>query len=306
MRTQTGFPGRALRIGSLLMLTGLLLSSCETVIDANLDTGPTLLSVDATLTDLPGPQTIRLSLTAPYFDSQVTPAATGATVSVTDNTGRTYAFTDPDNDGYYSWTPGSRDTLGRVGRTYQLSIAYKGETYRASTQMNRVPPIDSLVFRKQRLNPLSNTEGYQAEFYARDLAGAPDYYRIKYYRNGTLQNRPADLITSQDGSFRGTADTDGLQFIRPIRQSINPDSLFALNDVVRVELRSVSPAGFEFLQAVRTQLTNGGLFATPPASLPTNVLNTRSAGPVATGYFMASAIRTRTATVAAENIRTTP
>jgi hypothetical protein len=169
--------------------------------------------------------------------------------------------------------------------------------------MNRVPPVDSIIFRKQKLNPLSSIEGYQSEFYARDLPGATDYYRIRYYRNGVLQNRARDITTLKDASFSGSANTDGFVFIRPFRQSINPDSLYALNDVVDVEIRSITPEAYEFWQQLAQQITNGGLFATPPANVPTNIVNTNVSGPAATGFFTASAIRSRSARVVTENIR---
>lgn len=288
---------------SILLLTGFALTSCETVIDAKLDEGPTQLSVDATLTDMPGPQTIRLTQTAAYFDNRTPPPATGATVTVTDNAGKAYKFADPDNDGYYIWQPTGNDTLGRIGRTYSLSINYQNETYQSSSRMNRVTTIDSLIFVKRKLNPLSKTEGYRAEFYAVDTPGAKDYYRIKFYRNGELQNKPRNIITSQDGSFRGSADTDGLQFIAPIRRSINPDSLYVSDDVVKVEVQSLTLEAFNFWQQVAQQITNGGLFATPPANVPTNIVNTNASGRKATGFFVTSAVRSRTARVSAENIR---
>jgi hypothetical protein len=281
------------------------LTGCETVIDAKLDTGPAQLSVDASLTDQPGPQTIRLTQTAAYFNSSTPPAATSATVTVSDDAGKTYSFLDPDNDGYYVWQPTGKDTLGHIGRTYQLTISYKGETYRSSSKLNRVPAIDSLIFVKRKINPLSITEGYRAEFYARDLPGAADYYRVRFFRNGTLQNKPSNIIISQDGVFRSnTSVSDGLVFIVPIRQAINPDSLYALNDVVKVEVHSLTAEAFDFWEQVQSQITNGGLFATPPANVPTNIFNANTAGRKATGFFITSAIRNRTATVAEPNLRT--
>lgn len=286
-----------------LLIGSFALYSCETVINAKLDTGPTQLSVDGTLTDQPGPQAIRLTQTAAYLNNGIPPAALSATVTVTDSTGRTYAFTDPDNDGYYVWKPGIKDTLGRVGRNYRLSITYQGDSYTAVSRMNRVPVVDSIIFRKQKINPLSTTEGYQAEFFARDFRGATDYYRVRYARNGVAASRPQDIITLKDASFPGSADTDGLVFIRPFRQSVNPDSLYALNDSVKVEILSLTPEAFEFWQQFSQQITNGGLFATPPANVPTNIVNTNPNGRQATGFFVASAIRSRATRVTEENVR---
>jgi len=285
------------------LLVGLSLSACETVIDTKLETGPIQLSIDGTLTDQPGPQAIRLTQTAAYFNNGPAPAASGATVTVTDNTGRVYPFTDPDNDGYYVWKPGLKDTLGRIGSTYLLQIAYQGNTYVATSKMNRVPAVDSLIFRKEKINPISKTEGYKAEFFARDFAGAKDYYRVKFYRNDTLQNKPRNIITIQDASFPGSADTDGLVFIRPLRESANPDSLYAPNDLVKVELLSLTSEAFNFWQQFRQQITNGGLFATPPANIPTNIINTSPNGRNAVGFFTASAIRSRSVRVTEQNIR---
>ena len=289
----------------LFLLVAGLLSSCETIIDAKLDEGPAQLSVDGWITDQPGPQRIRLTETTAYFNNgQITPA-TNATVVVLDNDlNKLYYFNGPDKDGYYTWTPtSSRDTLGRIGHTYYLGIRYKGEEYYSASKLNRVPPIDSLIFRKEKINPLSSEYGYQAEFYATDLPGAADYYRVRYFRNGQLQNRPQDLIVAYDGAFNASGDTDGFVFIRPIRQSVNPENFFAMGDTVNVEVQSITPEAFYFFLQLREQITNGGLFATPPANVPTNILNRVSTGKKATGFFIASAVRTRMARVATENIR---
>lgn len=289
----------------LYILGGFIgLSGCTTVIDAKLDTGPIQLSVDAQLTNQPGTQTIRLTRTAGYFDSNTPPAATSATVTVTDDAGKTYRFVDSTNTGYYVWKPTGKDTLGHIGRTYQLSIAYGGETFRSTSKINPVPPVDSLIFVKRALNPLSTTQGYRAEFYAVDIPREVDYYRIKFFRNGALQNKPGNLVTTQDGVFGNNPSlTDGLMFIGPIRRSINPDSLYALKDIVKVEIHSLTADAFLFWQQVRTQVTNGGLFATPPANVPTNIINTNPTGRPATGFFITSAVSSRTASVSDANIR---
>lgn len=289
----------------LLALSPLLgLGACTTVIDAKLDTGPVQLSVDGLLTDQPGPQTIRLTQTAAYFDNSTPPAATSATVTVMDDSGKIYRFLDQANTGYYVWQPTNNDTLGHIGRSYQLTIVYQGETYRASSKLNPVPPVDSLIFVKRKLGPFSKNEGYRAEFYAVDIPNEVDYYRIRFFRNGELQNKPGNIITSQDGVFRGnTTVADGLTFIVPIRRSINPDSLYALKDIVKVEVHSLTAGAFEFWQQVRSQVTNGGLFATPPANVPTNIRNTNTSGRPATGFFITSAVRSRTAAVTEANIR---
>ena len=169
--------------------------------------------------------------------------------------------------------------------------------------MPRITSIDSLIFRKKTITPVSKEEGYRSEFYAMDTPGAIDYYYLRYYRNGVLQNRPQDITLAYNGAFRGSADTDGLEFIRPIRQSLNPEKLFALKDTMRVEMRTVTADGYLFWELLKSQLQNAGLFATPPANVPTNIRNTSATGPSAVGYFFVSPVRTRMAVVSAENLR---
>jgi hypothetical protein len=170
--------------------------------------------------------------------------------------------------------------------------------------MNRVPPVDSIVFRKQKINPLSSEEGYRAEFFARDFAGAIDYYRIRYSRNGVLANQINDIRTVYNGSlFGGSSNTDGLIFIRPARQSINPPNLFAMGDEVTVTLQSITAENYFFLTVLQEQLQNSGQFAPPATNLPTNVINTNSTGRAATGFFLASAVQSRKTVVGTATIR---
>lgn len=72
---------------------------------------------------------------------------------------------------------------------------------------------------------------------------------------------------------------------------------------MRVEILSLTADSYAFLRELRTQLTNTGLFARPATNVPTNLFNTNSSGPTATGYFMTCAVRGRTARVSNETLR---
>ncbi|WP_128546543.1 DUF4249 domain-containing protein [Larkinella soli] len=289
----------------LLLLAGLVLTlaACEDPIDINLKTGPSQLAVDAWLTNEPGTQTIRLSRTTGYFDAAQPPAATGATVVVSDDKGKTYEFVDLKNDGNYVWTPKAGEVFGQIGRKYGLGIRYEGQEYYAVSEMRRVPAIDSVVFREEKVNPLSDETGYLGEFYATDLPNQTDYYWIRTYRNNKRLDKTTNIVVSLDGSFNGSANTDGLLFIQPIRTSINPDSLYKMNDRVRIEVLSITEDAFFFFQQLSGQINNGGLFASPPSNVPTNVLNRNSGGPKAVGYFGVSAVGSKSVTVEKANLR---
>ncbi|GAB3925726.1 DUF4249 domain-containing protein [Larkinella terrae] len=289
-----------------LILLGLLvlgLTSCEDPIDIDLQTGPTQLAVDGWITDQPGPQTIKLTKTTGYFDASQPPPALGATVIVADEDSVIHEFIDLKNNGNYVWTPKPGEVFAKIGKKYLLGIRYEGQEYISISQMNPVPAIDSLVFREGKPNPFGERTGFRAEFYATDLPNRTDYYWIRSYQNGKRLDGTQNIVVSYDGSFNGSANTDGLLFIRPIRTSINPDSLYNMNDSVKVEVFSITPDAFYFFLQLSTQINNGGLFASPPANVPTNVVNRNANGPKAVGFFGVSAASSKTVKVEQANIR---
>ncbi|GHB53828.1 DUF4249 domain-containing protein [Persicitalea jodogahamensis] len=285
---------------TLHILLGLLtaaysLTSCEDAINIKTETGPTELVVDGWITNKPGPQTVRLTLSAAYFDNSPARPALGAEVTVIDDKGTVYAFTDANGKGIYTWAPKS-DTvaLGRVGGKYALQIRYDGEEYAATNEIKRVPKIDSLAYEEESfpINPPEGPkDGYLAQFYARDFVGLNDTYWIRPLKGGKPYGTdPGNISLVYDASFSPGSPSDGLVFIQPLRQSINVNQLFSAGDTVGVELHSITLESYYFLFQVRQETTNGGIFAVPPANIPTNISNKNANGKKALGFFGASAV----------------
>ena len=262
----------------------ILISGCQKVIDVKLDEGRSQLSVSAFVNSKRDVQIIALSTTAPYFLNAPCPPATGATVTIKDNKGNTYPFIDAGNDGRYQWMPKASDTLARPGFSYTLSINYNNEQYQAISIANPVPPVDSMNYQFTKGGGPDSKEGYYAAFYARDIKGRPDFYWIKSYKNGGLI-APHNINLSIDGAIGGPGG-DGLPFIYPVRYSVNPQDGFALGDTCSVEVCTISASTYFFFQEVTQQTSNGGLFATPPANVSTNILNLNTSSPIkAVGFF---------------------
>jgi hypothetical protein len=283
-------------LASIFSLTAMFfLVGCEDAIDLETETGPTLLVVDGWITNQPGPQTISLTWSKAYFDNGPASPVFDAEVVVTDDEGNTYPFTFVRNKLYYQWTP-PVDTmrLGRVGHGYALRIRQGGEEYVATNQIKPVPAIDSLVYREERfpIKPQKGPqEGYLAEFYARDFPGVGDTYWIKPFKNGQPNGTdPSNISLAFDGAFSAGSPSDGLIFILPLRQSITVNGLFKAGEKVGVELHSITPETYYFLIQVRQESANGGIFAVPPANIPTNIRNISPNGKKALGFFGASAV----------------
>lgn len=270
--------------------------SCEDVIDLEIKDGETQLVVDAWLTDKDETQSIKLSLSQGYFDNSPVRQALGAEVTVFEEDSTAHSFIDVDNNGVYVL---QGDNFLQQGENYGLLVAYEGNQFVSLSQKRRVPTIDSLVFEKFTF-PIAPPDGgpesgFFAQFYAKDFDGEGDTYWIRYKKNDTLNNNPGDLNIAYDASFSPGAGSDGLTFILPIRQSIN-DGLYQHGDKVDVELWSITNEAYLYLFQIRQESSNGGIFAVPPANIPTNIINLDNNSEVkALGFFGISAVSSFTA-----------
>jgi hypothetical protein len=86
----------------LICVTILALSSCEEVVSLPSPASDNYLTVEATLTNLPGPQKILLSKSQAYFDNSAAPKISNAEVQVKDNLGNVYMFKESKELGTYA------------------------------------------------------------------------------------------------------------------------------------------------------------------------------------------------------------
>lgn len=256
--------------GLIIIILSTLLISCEDEIDVELDEGKSQLVVDGFITNDDSLQSIRLSLSAPYFYNAPTPNVSSALVSVKGPSGIRYDFTHS-RDGIYTYDPSTLGALDSVGFNYQLEINYNNSTYTAIQKLQPVPQIDSMIQVFEEGSTF-NEEGYFPEFFARDFAGREDWYWIKAYKNNErISEDPTDLILSKDAGFMG-AEADGFNFIVPIRAAItNPDDPFQPGDVSSVELLSLNQDVYKFIEQAVIEANNGGLFSTPPSNIKSNI-----------------------------------
>ncbi|GAB2949248.1 hypothetical protein GCM10027048_12860 [Hymenobacter coalescens] len=258
-----------------------LLSSCTDVVPIDLPEPEPQLAVEGTITDQPGPYTIRLTRTGAYFTDQELPAVRGAELTLADNEGHTETLRET--------APGVYQTSslqGKIGNHYVLTIKAEGEEYRAETEIKRTPRIDGLVQQRKTGEP-GWDDGYYALYNGPELSGVGDYYRFKVFLNGELQNKPDDLIVQSDemvdGKYIGNIELHG--------DPLQP------GDSVRVQLLAIPQDYYYFLSEMYTQINNVGLFSAPPANVRSNVVNQNPTGRKAVGYFAGTAVRSARLTI---------
>ncbi len=291
---------------TILFFTVTVLWSCEDIIQVELPQSEPVVVIDAWLNNKPEQQTIKVMRSIPYFQNTLLPGLNQASVLVQDLTDNVdYEFTKADEDGAYVWEPtAEQPVFGKIGNQYRLNVELGGTIYEAFASLNRVPEIDSIVFRFEEGNSFF-PDSYFGSFYARDFDGPGDTYWIKTWKNGVYLNKPDEILISYDAGGTPGATVDGIIFIQPVRDGINPFeqdednnflSPYAPGDSVYVEIHSINYDSYLFLNEVIIQTDRPGgfaeLFAQPLANVPTNVSisSETPGGTKAIGFFTVSAV----------------
>ncbi len=289
------------------LATTLGLGSCTDVVQVDIEPADDQLVVDGWINSKSEPQTIRLTMSQPYFSNTFASGVTGAEVVVTKENGDILVFEDQAN-GSYVWTPEPGNNIGEPGMQFDLEILWDGEEFHAESVMRRVPAIDSIGI-ELRNGELGFADGHWASVYAKDVPGLGDTYWIKAYKNGVFLNKPSELNIAYDAAFDAGGEIDGVTFITPIRELINripdPDTdddfetpPYIVGDEVHVEIHAITTEAFRFLQTARDQMNNGDntIFAIPVANTKSNVFKT-SDNTAILGFFCVSAVSERTRVV---------
>ncbi|MDT4853179.1 hypothetical protein FQZ97_874360 [compost metagenome] len=194
----------------------------------------------------------------------------------------------------------------RLNESVVLYVKYKEEEYYAISGLKRVPTIDSLKYQAITL-PIkpedSPQSGFLAQFFANDFEGEGDTYLIRSYKNDVLRTRSGEYTLSYDGGLSPGSGSDGMLFLQPVRMGIN-SGLFVDRDKVTVELHSIPLDAYYFLYQVQSETNNGGIFATPPANIPSNVFNLNpESTEKAVGLFFVSRVSRYAAVIDKNNVK---
>jgi hypothetical protein len=278
-------------------------TACEDIIEVDVEQKQKKLVVDAFIDNQLQTQTIRLTESIPFFDLPGTePPVTTATVVLADTgTGKIFPFIH-DSMGYYRWNPNelSGDTL-TVGSSYALFIIENGDTVIGVTKLYPTADrIDSLrtIPTKGNGPPFIDTGRY-CEIFAYDLPGIGNHYWLKTFRNDTLLSDINNLNIAQDMGNNSNGQ-DGDLFIYPIRFTQLNEFLrpYVDGEKVRVEIHSISREAYFWFQLIVNESNNGGLFATPPVNIMSNLfyLNQNPKRGIA-GFFNVAAVNAAEITV---------
>jgi hypothetical protein len=273
-----------------IVLLSLIFTSCEDVVQIKLDEGSKLYVIDGFVNSLRTDQKIRVVTNDSYFSNRQAPPVANASVLLRDLTsGKVYSFGYTSN-GYYVYTIKAGDTLAYVDHQYRLEVSIEGVTYTSLTTQKRTAGIDSIAaLYNDGTNGGFGPPGepyFNCLLFAKDRVDRnTDYYWVKTLRNDTLFDSSGDINLSIDGTNGAVSDVpvDSLEFTPPI--TFLGFKNFNNNDKVEAQIHSISRETYFFLLQAQAQINNGGLFATTPENVKTNIVTPDGAKTKAIGWF---------------------
>jgi hypothetical protein len=245
----------------------LFLTSCEKVLDLELESVDQVLVIEGTVEENGQGAIVRISKTTDYYSDGTTNPVSGASVRIINGKGFS-AQLDENSPGVYT----SPNIKGRSGQTYSLVVEYDGKTYQASSYMGSRPEI--LDLQMAYLDGMGIIDsGYSIATYLHDPDGEENFYRIRYLKNGKVVTGAYSIVTFSDKLFNG--------------KDIGLDSgylVFQKNDTVMVELMAIDEAVYKYFSTLDNILEG----IAPQSAAPANPVSNISGG--ALGYFSAYAV----------------
>lgn len=250
------------------VLTGFLgfFSSCEKVIEIELEETETQIVIEANLQAGTHPFVVVISETAPYFEAELPESIEDAVVTLRDDAGNVFNVPHEQNGKYISTFEGI------PGRTYTLEAEIEGVVYTAeSTMQEKVELLEVFTEFEEAIGP--RDEGYIFFFRFQDEPEAKNFYRLIHTVNDTVQLDGDDLQVVDDVAFDGGAAR------LPIFQKV-----FDLGDTVSIELLHLDESAFNYYNTLGN-IIGGGSGPFGGSAAPGNPETNWSGG--ALGYFSA-------------------
>jgi hypothetical protein len=252
------------------IMTIIITSSCEKVIDFPLNDAPPQPVAEAVVNSMNRTASLKLSWTNNYYDTTGFKAITGAEAIIYNEAGDTVHLYEM-SPGYYFGT----NISVKENKEYFFDLKSLGTHYQAASFMPETVPVDSVYYEYNEAS-LFAPEGYRVWVSFSDPAGEENYFRINLYVNDTLKTNGIFYLWKDSN-----ADGEKVNFIL-YRHSLKN------GDTFRVELWAIDKQTYDYyfeLQNTSSVNQNASLAA------PANPENNITGGEIY-GYFTAAAVST--------------
>jgi hypothetical protein len=258
----------------VLFSISILHISCEDEIKVDLNTALPKLVIDASIRwekgTLGNEQKIKLTTTTSYY-SAIIPTVSGAIVSITNSSNTIFTFTEIPNTGEYLCT----DFVPVINETYTLMVQYAGQIYTSSEKLLATPNIEDI---QQTVVQGFGGDEIQVKFFYQDNGSEINKYLIGV-KNSTLVVPEYGVI--KDEFFQGN---------QMFGFYTNED--LAQGHILSFSLTGISGRYYNYMNKLLSisGSSGGSPFATPPATLRGNIINTIDDANYPLGFFSVSEI----------------
>ncbi|KQO32655.1 hypothetical protein ASF10_21085 [Flavobacterium sp. Leaf82] len=258
----------------IVLLLSIFFTSCEEVVDVDLDTAAPKLVIEAAINWQKGTsgkqQTIKLTTTTGYFEN-VIPTVSGATVFITNSQNVQFNFTEAQKTGRYVCT----NFIPVIDENYTLTVISNGITYTATETMKSVAPITRIE---------QNNEGgftgkdIETKAFFNDPADVDNFYLFKYVYSNKVTST---YYVSEDKFFQGN------EYF-----SSSDDDELKIGDEVEMTHYGISKQYYNYMSILVSIAGSnvGGPFQSPPATVKGNIINMTDKSNYPLGYFSLSEI----------------
>jgi hypothetical protein len=255
---------------SILLFTTIFNTSCEEVVNIELDNSDPKLVIDAIIKWQKGTtgenQTIKLSLTNDFYTNEILPA-NGAIVTITNSSDVVFNFTEVPTTGDYvcdNFQP-------VIGETYRLEILYEGDVYTATSKLYATPDIINVT--QETVPGIGGEDEIQIKFFFQDNGLEENYYLLGV-KNPNKQIPEYGVVSDEffQGNvmfgFYGSSETEPGITLDLSVQGISKSYHNYMNKLI-----TIAGSG------------SGNPFATPPATIRGNITNSTNNNDYPLGYF---------------------
>ena len=262
-------------INFLALLLLVFFTACTDVIDVEVPSEEPRLVIEASINWEKGTsgsdQTIYLSKSTPFFETNGNVPVSGASVVITNTSDGSFFEFNDQNDGSYT----SSNFMPVLNDNYTLEVISEEETYIAQETFIPVVPILEVYQSTDKFLP----EVLEVNFDFLDPAEEENYYYIKFKEQADTFPR---LLDFKDEFVNGNLISVFNE--RQENEDINQVE-YAPGDTVNMELIGISKRYYEYIQLLINQSESGGPFDTTPVALRGNCTNQNDPNNFAYGYF---------------------
>jgi hypothetical protein len=234
-----------LRYICFLSISILLLSSCEDVIQLDLETTESRTVIEATLNASSQTATVHISKTNDFYVGTEPERVSGAVITLRSEMGDHYTFSENSPGTYIA-----ENVLASTNESFDLSVEVEEMFYEATAIAPSAADLKEITQSDFPSGPFGDEGAILLSAIWDDPSGTENFYRIRTYVDHTFQ---ADSYTVLTDDIRG----DGEEITTPIQKG------FDENTIVTIELLSTDEAYYDYFFQVASLAGEGANSTTP-------------------------------------------